>query len=354
MKKKVIILGAGLSGLYTAVLLKSQGYLVQVLEARKRLGGRIYTQYAELETPIEMGATWFGAKHTHLLALLQKMGIEYYKQHTEGTAYFEPFSLAPPQKINIPEQVPSYRIDGGSEAIIKALASKLSEEEIQLGTTVSALNFATEKVSVSSSSHTWEADLVVSTLPPALLCLSIAINPALDLEVKNIALATHTWMQDSIKTALVYETPFWRDKDVSGTFFSNVGPVTEFYDHSDRAVEKYALCGFVNGGYAGINAVQRKEKVLAQLERFFGEVVHTYLDYVEYVWPQDPYTKHEAMPNIFPHQNNGHSIFERALMDGKLFLSGSETARNFPGYMDGAVQSAERVVNDLKTIHSLV
>ena len=346
MSKKIIILGAGLSGLRTAGLLKMAGYKILVIEARERLGGRIFTKSSAGDTPVEMGATWFGAKHTHLTALLKELGVEYYEQHTQGIAFFEPFSLAPPQRIEVPEQLPSYRISGGSMAVINKLAEGLDTKEIVFGNKIESLQFDKDKVTVLGKSEKWEAAAIISTLPPALLFMSINMEPGVALEVKNIGLNTHTWMQDSIKTAIVYKEPFWRTSDLSDTLFSNVGPVTDLYDHSDHKVEKYALCGFVNGGYAAISADERMKKVMQQLEKFFGPVVLQFLEYEECIW-NDDYIKHPDMQDIFPHQNNGHPIFEKPLYDGKFFLSGAETARNFPGYMDGAVQSAERVVQDI-------
>ncbi len=41
MKKKVLIIGAGLSGLTTALRLSSQGYEVEIVEKHHQAGGRL-------------------------------------------------------------------------------------------------------------------------------------------------------------------------------------------------------------------------------------------------------------------------------------------------------------------------
>ena len=88
---------------------------------------------------------------------------------------------------------------------------------------------------------------------------------------------------------------------------------------------------------------------MAQLEKIFGAQVLDPIDYQEYIW-SDAHTKHPDMPDIFPHQNNGHSIFQKPYFENRLLVSGAETASHFPGYMDGAVQSATRVVSDIKRL----
>lgn len=49
---EVGIVGGGIAGLYSALLLREQGYSVTVLEASSRLGGRIYTHHF---SPVETG-----------------------------------------------------------------------------------------------------------------------------------------------------------------------------------------------------------------------------------------------------------------------------------------------------------
>ncbi|MGO3181761.1 MAG: FAD-dependent oxidoreductase [Aequorivita sp.] len=69
----ILIVGAGLSGLLTAYRLKKEGIPFKILEARPRIGGRINTLYGTNNTPVEMGATWFGDQHIHLIALLKRI-----------------------------------------------------------------------------------------------------------------------------------------------------------------------------------------------------------------------------------------------------------------------------------------
>jgi monoamine oxidase len=57
-RKKVIVVGAGISGLAAARYLTDKGHDVSVLEARDRIGGRIWTSEKWSGVPVDLGASW--------------------------------------------------------------------------------------------------------------------------------------------------------------------------------------------------------------------------------------------------------------------------------------------------------
>jgi len=354
MHKKVLIIGAGLSGLLLAYRLKQKGVSVQIIEARNRLGGRIHTLSSLKNTPIEMGATWLGKQHQSLIAVLQELAIPVFPQFMAGKALFEPLSTAPPQEVNLPQNdSPSYRIQGGSSTIIKKLSSVLTEEEIILNTQVSAISFEKELVQITTSKGEFQGHIVVSTLPPNLFATKVRCTPSLPKEVIAIAKSTHTWMGESIKFGISYAQPFWKNKGFSGTIFSNVGPVTEVYDHTNFEERKFALKGFLNSGLSADTKEQREVKVLAQLTKLFGKDASDYLQYEECVWAQEKNTFVPYKNYVLPHQNNGHAVFQKSYFNNQLHFSGAETSSQFGGYMEGAVISIDntlyKILKDHKT-----
>lgn len=337
----LIIIGAGLSGLTLAYLLQQQGVDYLILEARERPGGRIHTIYREGEAPLEMGATWLGKKHTALTGLLEELGLSIFSQLLGTQAIYEPISTSPPQLVQLPpNDEPSYRIAGGTSQLITALCDRLEAERMIFRQTVQAMESTESGVIIRTEQEQYLAQKVVSTLPPYLFVNSIELKPALPDDLLGIARQTHTWMGESIKVALTYPVPFWRERQYSGTIFSNVGPIPEMYDHADMADKHFALKGFFNGAYYHTTKAHRLELVLQQLARYFGDAARQYTHYEEAVWRTEPLTFREYQHPVLPHQHNGNPVFGQAYWDGQLILSGSETAAAFPGYMDGAVSSA--------------
>ncbi len=349
MPSRTIIIGAGLTGLCLAYFLHRRKHPVLVLEARYRPGGRIRTARDDRGTPLELGATWLGKKHTALVGLLDHLGIGTFEQRTGGRAIYESISTSPPQVIALPpNDQPSYRIAGGSDTLIEALVDKLPKDIIKFGAAVCEITTVGNGLKVVSNQGAHITDTVVSTLPPNLLARSIDFVPPLPDELLEVARSTQTWMGESIKVGLRYAEPFWRQVGKpGGTIFSNVGPVTEMYDHTDAQGTGFGLKGFMNGNYFSLQQVERRELVLNQLRKYYGPIVDGYTAYEEGVWRQEEHTFTPYDAHVLPHQNNGHSIFREAYMGGRFYVAGSETAEQFPGYMDGAVRSARWVAERL-------
>jgi len=348
IESDVLIIGAGLSGLATAYYLRKSDLTVNIVEARERLGGRIFTKYKEDTAPQEMGATWLGRKHLHLMRLLQELNIGIFEQILGQTAHYEPISTSPPQLVSLPpNNDPSFRIQGGTSTLINALAENLSKEQIFLSETVKSVKSKENNLIVETNNRLFKAKKVVSTLPPYLLVNSIKFEPKLPDSLLEIAQITHTWMGESIKIGLTYEKPFWREKNFSGTIFSAVGPIPEMYDHSNYEDSFYSLKGFLNSSYFSVSKKERLNLITKQLQKYYGEQALNFVDYNEVVWRNEPFTFSNYETHILPHQNNGHSVFQEKYMNGKFIVAGAETGQNHPGYMDGAVSSAAFVARQL-------
>lgn len=335
----VIIIGAGLSGLLTAYCLKKEGIPFKILEARHRIGGRINTVYGTDHTPFEMGATWFGGQHRNLIALLEELGLDYFEQYMEGTVFFQPFSTSPAQSIQIPSQPPSYRISGGSSHLINTLYQKLDKKDVLLNQSVTEIKFQKDAVQVVAKER-FEGDMVALAIPPKLWAKKMVFEPQLPTNLMTIATQTQTWMEDSIKIALTYEQPFWEQQHVSGTLFSNVGPISELYDHCNHERTKYALCGFINSSFKQLSYEERRARVIDQLKTVFGVKAEAFIHYEECIWSHEINTFEASDLLLYPHQNNGNPIFSSSLFNDKYLISSSESALEFPGYMEGAVYSA--------------
>lgn len=333
----VIIIGAGLSGLTTAFALSKEGIDFKILEGRDRPGGRINS----LDGPLEMGATWLGDQHTHLISLIRELNLEVFPQQTKGQIAYEVSGFQPIQYFDFPPgQAPSYRIKDGSANLIQALLDKLSPGDFQYNAQVISIKEKGELIEVNlSNGQSYTTNKVVVTIPPQLLENTIEFTPALSSKKTSTMQQTHTWMGESIKYGVSYAGPFWREKGLSGMGFSQVGIVQEIHDHTNFQEGFFALKGFLNSALASKTFEERKAEVIKVLVRLFGPEANDHLGYHEHVWANDPFTSVVNPIPVVPHQNNGHPELRESAFNGKLIFSGTESASEHPGYMDGAVYS---------------
>lgn len=86
----VIVIGAGVAGLAAARYLQGAGYEVLVLEARNRVGGRIWTNRTLDNIPLDLGASWIhGVQDNPLTELADAAGIDRIETDYDSIAVFD-------------------------------------------------------------------------------------------------------------------------------------------------------------------------------------------------------------------------------------------------------------------------
>ncbi len=346
--EKIVIVGGGLSGLYLANLVQEAAKEVVVLEAADRLGGRIHTIQGVEATPMELGATWFSDMHPRLLALLGKLELEKFPQFSAGISLFQTKSFEPPQKFYIPEsEAPSYRIAGGTGALITKLASQLPATVIQMNQRVKEIHDAEKGLEiVTGTGDHFSADKVILCIPPQLAGVSIQFSPELPESLATVLPSVQTWMAGAIKFTIEYTAPFWREAGYSGMLYSHAGIVMEMYDHTNFEATRFGFTGFLNGGAVNYPIAVRKELVLQQLVLLLGEKAGDVLSYQDKIWTDDLLVSGNTAAQR-PHQNNGHPLLQAGYLKNRLFFCNTETATEFGGYMEGAVRAVEALFSSV-------
>lgn len=79
------------------------------------------------------------------------------------------------------------------------------------------------------------------------MAVRIRMTPELPLATRDLLPTVQTWMGGSIKFALEYAAPFWRNKVNSGTLYSHIDIVIEMYDHTAVDEQRFGFTGFLQG-----------------------------------------------------------------------------------------------------------
>jgi len=356
----VVIIGAGLGGLRTATLLADAGRETLIIEADGRLGGRILSVDAGASSAsgrFDMGPAWFWpVMQPRMRRLVTDIGLHAYEQQADGEMLLERSALRPPQRVPTFTQEPaSFRITGGMAALIEGLVAQLSPDRIQRNHRVTRVEHDTDAVMVHCLStggiqSTVRCRQLVIALPPRLAAETIAFSPGLPLQLERAMRQTPTWMAGQAKYVAVYQHPFWRDYGLSGAARSALGPLAEIHDASIPNGPA-ALFGFV-----GLSAAQRQSAgptwesaALAQMVRLFGDAAGSPVAVHVQDWARSPRTATaQDWPPLTAHPQYGALPDPGSVWRDRLVWAGTETAPGHGGYLEGALEAAERVAAALR------
>lgn len=88
---KVIVVGAGFSGLAAAKALHDAGEQVIVLEARERIGGRVWTSRLWKDAPMDLGGSWIhGLDGNPLTRLAKEAGAQLVESSEDSAIFYLP------------------------------------------------------------------------------------------------------------------------------------------------------------------------------------------------------------------------------------------------------------------------
>jgi monoamine oxidase len=125
----VCVVGAGLAGLTAARRLTPAGRSVVVLEARDRVGGRVWTRTSRDGVPVDMGACFVGPHHDHMHALAKEMGVATFTTFVDGDNVLATGGKVRRYRGDIPRVSPVALLSAGQAiARMNAMAKKVPVE----------------------------------------------------------------------------------------------------------------------------------------------------------------------------------------------------------------------------------
>lgn len=235
---------------------------------------------------------------------------------------------------------------GGAHQIAVRLAATL-RGPLVYDAPVRAITQHDGHVDVITPKGTLVAGRVIIAIPPA---LAARIDFARALPTRRDHLMQRLPMGTVIKVHLAYERPFWREKGLSGMAVSDSLACNVLFDQSPEDLSCGILVGFFDAdeavAYSGRGDNARRAAAIESAVAYFGEEARHPIDYVDNDWLAEEWSRGcyvaHAAPGVM-------TSFGAALREpcGLIHWAGTETATEWAGYMDGALQSGLRAAGEI-------
>ncbi len=199
---------------------------------------------------------------------------------------------------------------------------------------------------VVTEGRSWTTKRVIVTVPMP-IADRIRYVPALP--TTRDQMTQRVGMGATIKVLALYDEPFWRDQGYSGEAVNTEGPVTVTFDDTSPTGQP-CLLTFVAGaparGWAERPESERRDFVLGTLARYFGDQALTPTHYLENDWACEPFIQGAPIATFPPGTLSAFGEALRAPV-GRIHWAGTETARDSTGFMEGALESGDRVADEV-------